>query len=474
MGNTTSTVGRECLLSAVGGNGAFVSFQDEPLYDITAVHEFNLNFPVEPAAVTYPETTEQVSAIVKCAAQFDFKVQARSGGHSFGNYGLGGADGAIVVDMKHFTQFSLDESTNEATIGPGSSLGDVDIQLYNAGERAMTHGVCPGIGFGGHVTIGGLGPTERQWGTALDHIQEAEIVLADGSIVRASDTQNSDLLFAVKGAAAGFGIVTEFKVRTQQAPGLAVSYSYTFNIGNAAEKAQLFRDWQTFISDENLSRKLEMNFVILEGIVIIEGIFFGSEEEYEALGLEDRFAIKNPGTILVLTDWLGMVGHAVEDTVVRLLGGVPSHFYAKSLGFSPSDLIPSSDIDELFEYIETVNKGTVAWFVTFSLAGGRINDFPTDATAYAHRDVLFWMQVFAVDILGPVSDTIYGFVNGVHGLLEEAVPESGERAYLGCPDPLLPDAQRAYWGGNLDRLMQIKAEVDPKDMFHNPQGVPLP
>lgn len=91
MGNTASTsttaAGRECLLSAVGGDAALVSFQNKLLYEVTAVHEYNLNFPVTPAAITFPETGEQVAAIVKCAAEYDYKVQARSGGHSFGNYG---------------------------------------------------------------------------------------------------------------------------------------------------------------------------------------------------------------------------------------------------------------------------------------------------------------------------------------------------------------------------------------------------
>lgn len=83
---TTATV-HKCLLSAVNSNSAHVSFQNDLLHGVTAVHEFNLNFPVTPAAVTFPETSEQVAAIVKCAAEYEYKVQARSGGHSFGNHG---------------------------------------------------------------------------------------------------------------------------------------------------------------------------------------------------------------------------------------------------------------------------------------------------------------------------------------------------------------------------------------------------
>ena len=88
MGNTTSTAaGRDCLVNAVGGNQALVAFQDQLLYQSAAVNAYNLNIPVTPAAVTFPESSEQIAAVVKCASEHDYKVQARSGGHSFGNYG---------------------------------------------------------------------------------------------------------------------------------------------------------------------------------------------------------------------------------------------------------------------------------------------------------------------------------------------------------------------------------------------------
>ena len=72
--------------------------------------------------------------------------------------------------MKHFQQFSMDRKTWRATIGGGTLLGDVTKRLHDAGNRAISHGTCPQVGIGGHATIGGLGPTSRQWGSALDHV----------------------------------------------------------------------------------------------------------------------------------------------------------------------------------------------------------------------------------------------------------------------------------------------------------------
>jgi FAD/FMN-containing dehydrogenase len=88
MGNLASNPLQVCLLAAVAGDSSRVAFQSDPLYQIDAVHPYNLNIPVHPAAVTFPESLMEVENIVRCATQGGYKVQARSGGHSYGNYGV--------------------------------------------------------------------------------------------------------------------------------------------------------------------------------------------------------------------------------------------------------------------------------------------------------------------------------------------------------------------------------------------------
>lgn len=186
---------------------------------LSKINAYNLDYPVYPAALIRPTTVEEVSAAVKCAVKANVKVQPRSGGHSFANYCLGGVDGALVVDLIYFQKFEMDSGDGgswEATIGAGTLLGDVTTRLHDAGGRAIAHGTCPQVGIGGaynynnsrdsicnrffwlppgHATIGGLGPTSRQWGSTLDHIREVEVVLANGTITRANENQNPDLYF---------------------------------------------------------------------------------------------------------------------------------------------------------------------------------------------------------------------------------------------------------------------------------------
>ncbi|CAI7588349.1 unnamed protein product [Penicillium manginii] len=460
---------KTCLQYALTDSGR-VAFAGDPFYQVADVKRYNLNIPVTPAAVTFPTSSHQVAAIVKCAADNGYHVQAKSGGHSYANYGLGGTDGAVIVDLKNLQQFSMDNTSWHATIGSGTLLGDVTQRLHDAGGRAMSHGTCPQVGSGGHFTIGGLGPTSRQFGAALDHIVEAEVVLANSSIVRASESENQDVFWAIKGAASGFGIVTEFTVRTEPEPGTAVKYEYTLKIGSSQERASLFKHWQAYISNPQLTRKLASTLTLLEDTLIITGTFFGTEEEYKALDIGSQFPGVN-GTAVVFQDWLGLVGDWAEEAALKLGGGIASNFYSKSTGWTSKNLMSNETIDSLFEYIDTADKGTLIWFLLFDFQGGYTNDIPTDATAYAHRDVLLWLQSYSINLLGSVSQTQITFLDRVNKMITPN--DHPYAAYPGYVDPLMANGAEAYWGSNLARLEEIKAEIDPDDVFRNPQS-PMP
>ncbi|KZN93018.1 Reticuline oxidase [Penicillium chrysogenum] len=429
MGNTSSVAGRECFMAAVGGNPDMAIFRGDLLYQFRALPSYNQAIPVHPEVITCPNDTTQVAEIVRCAVEANYRVQAYSGGHSYGNYGLGGADGHVVVDLKNFQQFSMDPDTYIATIGAGTNLGDLQDRLLHAGGRAMSHGSCPQVGVGGHFTIGGLGLMSRQWGTALDHVLEAEIVLANSSIVTASDTQNQDVFWAIKGAAASFGIVTQFKVRTQEIPKGAVQYTYTFSQGDVFDKVKLFKAWQAIVAKPNITRNYSTELTIFQ----------------EA--------------------------HAAENYLVSIGGALLTSFYSKSVSFTVDELFTEHALVALFTFLDSAPKNSQNWWVIFDLEGGATNDVPMNATAYAHRDAVMWMQSYAVVGLEPSTFLARKFLDSLHQVVMENRPPGPLRSYPGYVDPYLENGQMAYWGSNLERLQSIKTRIDPKDVFHNPQSV---
>ncbi|KAA8650822.1 hypothetical protein EYZ11_006203 [Aspergillus tanneri] len=461
---------RNCLTAAVDHDATLVALDGDLLYELHAVKPYNLNFPVTPAAVTFPKTSQQVAGVVRCASTHGYKVQAKSGGHSYANYGLGGTDGAIVADLRNMKQFAFDDTTKQATVGGGMLSGELDSHLHAAGNRAITHGTSPQIGIGGHATIGGLGPTARQWGMELDHVLEAEVVLANGTIVHVSSTQYQDVLFAIKGAGASFGVVTEFILRTEEAPGQAVVYTYTLNLGDAKSRAAVFKQWQSLITDPQLSRKFASVCTITGPAMVISGTYFGSEAEFNTLGLAGRLPGVTNSSTVVFTDWLGLLAHWTEQSLLDLTGGIPASFYSRCLSFTEKTPITEEGIDRLFEFLATKPSGALIWLLYFDLEGGAINDVPMDATGYAHRDVLFWMQSYAVS-LGPVSTTTYEFLDGLNEVVRDGTPGIGIGVYPGYVDPRLKNPRESYWSSNLERLSKIKNHVDPEDVFHNPQGV---
>lgn len=110
----------------------------------TAILPFNLRLPYVPVALAVPTTVLQVSAAVVCAGHYGAKVAARSGGHSYAAFGLGGQNGSLVVDMKRFRTLEVDAETQVATVGAGRRLGDIATYLFESAGRALPHGLCPG------------------------------------------------------------------------------------------------------------------------------------------------------------------------------------------------------------------------------------------------------------------------------------------------------------------------------------------
>ncbi|KAF9262318.1 FAD-binding domain-containing protein [Marasmius fiardii PR-910] len=391
-----------------------VSVPGDTFFHLNVVKPYNTAYDITPVAVVRPSTTEEVANVVKCAAIYGVKVQVRSGGHSYGDYSIGGEDGAFVIDMVNFQQFSFDESTGYAVVGSGTLLEDARkrrfVFIREVYDSLLSFAkLCSlQVGIGGHATIGTL---SRIWGAALDHVIEAEVVLANGTVVRTNKDDHLEVFFAIKGAGASFGVVTEFKVVTHPEPEEVVKYSYTISIGSHKSMAKTFDTWQNIVSQPDLPRKFASQATVLEGMMLRK------DATSVSIGVDD---------------WLGTLTNLAETEAVRLLGGVSTSFYSKSLAIRTNTLLSNNTIESLFELFDSPNKGSVVWFVIFDLVGGA----PRDETAYPHRDVLAKLG-----------------------------------AYAGYVDPRLTDGRERYWRSNYPRLREIKKDLDPEDTFHNPQSV---
>lgn len=308
----------------------------------------------------------------------------------------------------------------------------------------------------------------RMWGSALDHVEEVEVVTADGEIRRASYTENEDLFYGIKGAGASFGIVTEFKVHTHPEPGDVVEYTYSISFGSQKEMADVYRQWQALVGDPELDRRFS-SILIAEPLgALITGTFYGTEEEYKATGIPDKI----PGGGLAdikLMGWLGSLTHQAEVAGLHL-ADISTPFASRSLAFAENDMLDDEAIDKLFNYIDEADKGTLIWTIIWNSEGGAMADF-TEGNSYPHRDKLMMYQSYVIGI-GSISDTTRDFVEGVQDLVREGAPNANT-TYAGYLDPTLDRdaANQFYWGENVARLREIKTKWDPNSVFRNPQSI---
>jgi hypothetical protein len=309
----------------------------------------------------------------------------------------------------------------------------------------------------------------RMWGNALDHVQEVEVVTADGEIRRASKTENADLFFGIKGAGASFGIVTEFVVNTHAEPGEVVEYTYSFSFGSQRDMADVFRQWQALVGEPDLDRRFSTLFISHPLGVMITGTFYGTEDEYHATGIPDR--IPTGGIVaLKLLDWLGSLAHQAEVSALHL-AATPTPFASRSLAFRAEDLLGDDSIDTLFAYLDEADKGTLLWVLIWNSEGGAVADFAGDDNSYPHREAVMMYQSYVVGIPS-VSDETFAFIDGVQAIVREGAPQANT-TYAGYLDPTMDraSANAFYWGAKLPQLREAKRQWDPNSVFRNPQSI---
>ena len=152
--HTEDTAAFVADLSISGISGTVLTHANDPIAYSLASIGWNARCAFSPAAFVRASSVEDVSKAVQTAAKYGIPVQARSGGHSFGGYGLGGQNGALVVDLSNLNEVSYDPQTQLATIGGGAVLGRITEEL-DKHSVTFPHGTCPQVGIGGHATIGG-------------------------------------------------------------------------------------------------------------------------------------------------------------------------------------------------------------------------------------------------------------------------------------------------------------------------------
>jgi FAD/FMN-containing dehydrogenase len=185
-----------------------------------------------PEGILFAESVADVQAGILLARERGLRVGVRSGGHSWGAWGL--RDGALLLDLSRMTELSLDGET--AIVGPGVRGGLQLAPFLLEHGRAFPGGHCPRVGVSGYLLQGGQGWNGRKWGWGCENVLELDVVTADGELHHVSETENSDLLWAARGAGPGyFAVVVRWYLRTFEAPRFPAQANYVFTLDRLPE-----------------------------------------------------------------------------------------------------------------------------------------------------------------------------------------------------------------------------------------------
>ncbi|KAL7267896.1 hypothetical protein RUND412_009501, partial [Rhizina undulata] len=467
--------------------------QNNPEWSL-GIKAFNRRFTWVPAAIALPNTNEHVSDAVICAKEHNVKVAARCGGHSYAAYGLGGQDGSLMVDMVGFQGVDVDNETKIATVKGGMRLGNMALELFKQGERALPHGTCPGVGIGGHASFGGFGLDSRLWGMTLDQITELTAVLANGSIVTATENQHRDLFWALRGAGPSFAIITEFKLHTYPAPehNFWWFYQYTFTPSTAAKA---FLACQTF----GAKAPKELGFGIVlnrNGSFRIRGMYYGLEAQYKPIiapllkTLQELNGGKPPVDMVEKDyEWLPSLVLLSDSTELNRTTKPFEYqehdtFFVKSLVTPESQPLTKDALVNFFNYLQTHGENyTNDWFIIVNLYGGGdslINvpppsTSPNSTSSFAHRDSLFVFQFYANTPTHepPFDYNMEPFLGEMVKSLIDKMPGAEFAGYANYVDPTLKvdTAHKLYYMGGYEKLKAIKEEVDKDMVFWFPQVI---
>ncbi|KAL7620054.1 hypothetical protein AAE478_010603 [Parahypoxylon ruwenzoriense] len=444
---------------------------------------YNLRLPVAPAAVVVPDNIQHVCDAVIGADHHGFKVQPRSGGHSYASYGSGGMNGAVVVvDLRNFQDIDF-VSEDVVRVGSGVRLGNLARSIYNQAKRALAHGTCAGVGIGGHFTHGGYGLSSRAWGLAMDQIVALDVVTADGQCLHVDKFRHPYLYYAMRGAGDSFGIVVNFYLQTQPAPESVINWYIKINdVTKSVESAiNAFQHIQQFVHDaSSVDRQLGFNVSLASGYFAIGGTYQGSRARFEDVivpALLNNIP-EEPTVEIQQVDWLTSLKllNQGQDLDVSSPYEEHSNFFAKSV-VVPEPGYTKASLEKFFMYLfDEGARAPVPYFILIDLYGGADSQVSTktlDFSAFAHRDALWVAQLYGYvgnDEKFPAEGL--EFITKLAESMTTHLPKYG--AYENYTDPSLTreQAHELYHGEKLcNRLKDLKKKLDPGNVFANPQSI---
>ena len=418
---------------------------------------WNGRFDPRPAAIVRCADAADVAAVLRHARQHAMPVSVRGGGHSYAGHSM--ADGALAIHLGDMRSVRVDAERRQATVGPGATWGDVDAATQQHG-LATTGGTVSTVGVAGYTLGGGTGWLARKYGLGLDNLLSAEVVTADGRVLRASAEEHADLFWAIRGGGGNFGIVTSLEFRLHPVGPEVVMAQAFHPIERAAEALRFYRDFAERVPDEvavyafvlrvppvdpfpsNMhgapalamiachSGDLDAGETALSPVTGFGEPFLAGVQRLPYVALQQAFDAGMPKGLRWYSraHYLDALPDEAVDTMVRFTAALPGPF--------------------TMAYLER--------------EGGAIGRVDPAATAFPHRGARYGLYIFP-GWSDPADDA--ALVQWAREFHAAMTPYASGGVYVNMMDRDETERLPRAYGSNLTRLAELKRVWDPENVF---------
>jgi FAD/FMN-containing dehydrogenase len=416
-----------------------------------------------PALIARPRTAAEVATAIVNARDAGVEVAVRCGGHSISGASM--SDGGMTIDLSAMRGVSVDPVARTARVGGGALVIDVG-EVAAPHALAMPYGQVSHTGVGGFTLGGGVSWISRKYGLSLDNVLSAEVVTADGEIVRASAEENPDLFWAIRGGGGNFGVVTEFELGLNPHGPQVLGGMILHRLEDAGEAMRFSRDFmdqapreltvlETFITvppADPFPAELRGKPALALGVV-----YAGSAEE-GAAAVQPLREFGDPA--------LDLVGPMRQLEVQKMLDDTAPHGmrnYNKSHFLRE---LPDAAIDAQVEHHAGVPSAMS--LVINARMGGAIDDVPAGDTAFGHRGSYRLVWVVSAWWEGDDAEQIDWCRRG----FEAMAPYSTGGVYVNALGAEGEERVRAGYANEIwTRLVAAKDRWDPDNVFHLNQNI---
>ena len=413
---------------------------------------FNGMIDKRPALIVQCAAAADVIAAVELAREAGLPAAVRGGGHGVTGNAL--CDGGVVIDLSAMRRVQVDPATRTARAEGGATWGEFDRETQAFG-LATTGGIVPSTGIAGLTLGGGIGYLNRKYGLACDNLLSAEVVTADGRLLRANIGENADLFWGLRGGGGNFGVVTSLEYRTHPV-GPVLAGEVIYPLDQAKEVLRFYRDWSVAAPDEVRSDATLLSGPEGPALDIIL-CYCGSIEEGEKV-LRPMRSCGSP-----VADSVAPIPYAaVQNLLTEVFQPGRLHYWKAGFVEALSD----DAIEALVGFFTADVPGFFA-AIAIEHLGGAIGRIGSDDTAFVHRDAQHSLLILRMWQNPEDSEKNIEWARRCYRTAEPFL----KGAYVNYLGDEGDTRVRAAYGANYERLRAIKSKYDPANFFRLNQNI---